>query len=113
MNPDFIEKNYTAEVIRTSGPPDTVMKAIAHLCVGDREQYQIEEPNRSPVHIFHGFVSTQRQFHRAARTRTSETGSELELPRRQKVRGVDCFLYDILVAHDSKHVVVAVPFHEL
>jgi hypothetical protein len=113
LNPDFSDRMYTAEVIRVRTKSEDAMRALVKLTHEPRRQLEIVENVDSPVRVFHAYFPSRRQFHRSERQIMAETGERLEIPRRIQRRGSENFLYDVLIAQSSEHIVVAVPFHDL
>lgn len=113
MNPDFSERTYTAEVMNTTGDPTEAIKAVCRLTNGPRDESETQEADGRTVKIIHTFIATKREFNRSPRMIVGPDGKEFEIPRRETVRGMDCYLYDVFIAHCQNHIVIAVPFHEL
>lgn len=113
MNPDFSDRTYIAEVLRTSADPMRAVKSILTAVEPPITEVAISEDKNDSVTIFHGFLSSERGFHRTVRTSTLANGERVELPRQTSKRGKRLFLYDVLIAQRERHIVVAVPFHQL
>ena len=113
MNPDFSDRTYTAEVMKTLSDPSDAVKAILRLTTGPRNECESAERLASVVRVIHTFIATKEGYHRFARTLIGPNRKQIEIPRHQTVREVDCYLYDVLIAQCQRHIVVAVPFHDL
>src|SRR5262249_18435025 len=113
MNPDFTERTYTAEVMKIAVDPNDAMKTICRMTTGPREDQKFQESNGKTVRVIHAFVGSERSFHRNPRRVVGAEGKDFQIPRTTKIRGVECFLYDIFVAQSGNHIVVAAPFHAL
>ena len=112
ITPDFSERTYTGEVLKTKAQPADALKAILQLTQGPRTEIQIEE-RVGRVTVTHCFLSTDRDYHRFPRTVTLNDGKKIEIPRQVVVRGKQRQLYDVLIAQCQQHLVIAVPFHQL
>jgi len=112
-NPDFSDKTYTVEVLKTkadgNGPFHTLAKLIASPEM-DRESTEI---NPSPINLCHGFMLSERGYHRLTRVITLADQTQRTIPTTKSVKGREMYLYDVLVAQCRHHIVVAVPFHEM
>lgn len=113
MNADFSERTYTAEVMKTGTNPADAIKAIGKLTTEPREEIETQDTDGRTVKIVHAFIATKHEFHRSPRFVVGADGKQFEIPRRDTVRGTECYLYDVFVAQCDKHIVIAVPFHEL
>lgn len=105
---DFGDRIYTAEVLR-SRAPDKVIAAIRRLMRGKAQEFEVAEES-SAVTGVHGFVASQRAFHRSARL---GEGGRVEVPRQESIRGVNHFLYDVVILSRPPFLLVSVPFHGL
>lgn len=113
FNPDFSDRTYTAEVIKCNTDGNEVLKTILKLAIEPKTESQNDEVTGSTITVAHGFLASNRQFHRFPKFITAENGKEIAIPRQRKIRDIDCYLYDVFVAHCRNHIVVAVPFHDL
>jgi hypothetical protein len=113
VNPDFSERTYTAEVMKTVDDPSIAAKSILRLTCGERNEYVVQEKDSKSVKVIHCFVASKREFHRSLRQIVGAHGEEIAIPRRSMVRGSECYLYDVFIAHSQNHLVIGVPFHEL
>ena len=112
LNPDFSDRTYTAEVLKTNGKPTDALKAILKLTQGPKTEEEVKE-GENLVRLVHCFLPSVREYHRFPRTVTLENGSRVEIPRSTIFRGKKCSLYDIIIAQCQNYLVIAVPFHHL
>jgi hypothetical protein len=124
--PDFTEKTYIAEVLKTAGDASSIVDAIARLAVGPKteelieenvggqisESLQEEEFAGYNVRLIHTFLASPKAMHRNSRE-VRIKGEMVVVPRVKNIRGTDQFLYDLIIAQSRNHIVIAVPFHEL
>ena len=113
LNPDFSERTYTAEVMKTEATTDEIFKAILRLTIDPEIEDMADERLGCAVKVGHSFLASRRLYHRSSRTVVSGSGQEITVPRQKTIRGQECSLYDVFVAQYRYHVIVAVPFHEL
>lgn len=113
MNPDFTDRTYTVEVLRTASDPAEIIKAILKLTIGPHVREELKDEHSPDTTLIHGFIGNSRAYHRSVRTIHLADGSALEVPRQKNVRGLDLNLYDVIIGFSGRHVIIAVPFHDL
>lgn len=113
LNPDFSDRTYTAEVIRLRSESADVLNALSRITHGPRRELEGEEPDSPAFRVLHAYIPSKRQYHRTPRLVVSEAGDRIEVPRRIKIGKTESFLYDVLIAQARRHIVLAVPFHDL
>ena len=113
LNPDLYDRTYTAEVIRCKASPSEIVKIVTGLTIEEQYENRTNEVNGAIVRLTHCYLATSKDYHRYAKVIHLADGTRLEVPRRKRLRGKDVNLYDVLLASSGKHVVIAVPFHDL
>jgi hypothetical protein len=113
INPDFSDRTYTAEVSKCKTGADAAFDRIAKLVTDPNVAVEANDSDQASIKVCHGFVATKQAFDRYPRSITTKEGVEITIPRQRKIRGKECYLYDVIVAQSQSHVIVAVPFHEL
>ena len=108
LNPDFSDRTYTAEVIRVRTKADDAIRALSRLTYEPNRQLETDENIDAPISIIHAYLPSRRQFHRAERLVTSDTGARVQIPRRIQRRGSENYLYDVLIAQCRNHIILAV-----
>jgi hypothetical protein len=112
ITPDFSDRNYTAEVIKTKSAAE-IFTGISERGRKQSVEEHVTDTESTPIKVYHGFLSTPVAYHRYPRTVKMADGGEMTIPRTHRVREKDHNLYDVLVAQCGQHIVVAVPFHDL
>lgn len=110
LMPDFINREYTAEVLRTRSAASPAPDVIRRLVTQEWAEERLAQDGAT-VTVLHSFVSSEFAYHRNRQTKFRADGNEL--PRRHMVLTREHFLYDVLVLHKGRHTIVAVPFHGL
>ena len=113
LNPDFTDRTYVAEVLKTRTDGGGAFDSIAKLTINAESAIERADTAAPPIRLGHGFVSTPNTYHRFPRVIRTHDGSEVHIPRQKTTRGRTVNLYDVLIAQRQKHVVIAVPFHEM
>jgi hypothetical protein len=113
LNPDFSDRTYTVEVLRTKTDGTLAFNSIIKLIIDPRTINEVAELTGSTVLICHGWLGSEIAYHRLTRPVTLADGTSHLIPRQKRVRGMELNLYDVLVAQCGQHIVVAVPFHDL
>src|SRR5258708_24221393 len=113
LNPDFSDRTYRAEVLKGKMEGIEAFNAILRLTIKPEIDNQADSFTSSPVKLCHAFLSSERDYHRFSKTITLADGTAATVPRLTTIRGRQCNLYDVFIAQCRKHMVVAVPFHEL
>jgi hypothetical protein len=113
FNADFVDRTYTAEVLKCDERAGVAaFKSVVRL-VREPKVETLPGEFGPDVKVGHGFLASKRHFHRAVRTRGGPDGEVVAIPRQIALRGQELNLYDVFVAQAGRHVIVAVPFHEL
>lgn len=113
LNPDFSDRTYTAEVIRLKSASTDALQIISDLTHGPRKTLSEKDLGVPDLKVVHAFVPSKREYHRVEKTIIADDGKRITIPRRIGSARVQSFLYDVLIAQLGRHLVVAVPFHEL
>lgn len=113
IRPDFADQPYIAEVLRTSANGSGAVSELGRLVEGKWNEEVILDPAENEIAVRHGFVASDKPYHRVTRTITNANGDAIQIPRQKMVRRREYYLYDFLVVQRGRHVVVAVPFHGL
>jgi len=113
LTPDLYSRTYTAEVLRTRGKTDLVVKAIGELTIEHRPKEQVDGLGNTPIKILHSFVTSAIAYHRSTKIIEDKKLGTITLPRTKTIRKKQHFLYDVLVAQHGRDVIIAVPYHRL
>lgn len=113
INPDFSDRTYTAEVMRTKTDPLAALKGVTQLMRQPQPESHLDEATGATVTLYHGFLAIERDFHRFPRKVKRSDGTEVTIPHRIRIRNREANLYDVLLAQSNHHIIVAVPFHEM
>ena len=101
LNPDFLDRTYTAEVIKTKLDAYDIFKTISELILDSKTERYSDE--FSAISLCHGFATSPRSFHRFPRIVRLPNGTELSIPRQKLIRGKSVYLYDVIVGHCKHH----------
>ena len=115
LTPDFQGRAFTAEVLVYRRGRRDVITPISRLTqrpLATVAENKDDEARIAPIKLFHSYIATKYRYHGANRS-VVERNQQVAIPREKKIRGVQHYLYDILVAESDNLVVIAVPFHGL
>ena len=114
LSPDMFDRNYTAEILRARGRDvNKILEIIKRHTTGYRPPHLVNGGGDIPIEIHHSFVTSSKVYHRTVRTLETPDRGTITVPRTQRMRGKEYYLYDVLLACRDRDVVVAVPFHGL
>ena len=113
LNTDFVDRTYTAEVIKCKIDADIQFKKILAQVIDPEIEHQNDGASGATIKICHAFLKSKRDYHRFVKSIVQDDGTEIAIPRQRTIRGASYNLYDVFVAQHSNHIVIAVPFHEL
>ncbi len=112
LTPDFTERSYVTEVVKTSGDAGSAANAVLDLCYGPHSKVDSELSGFKTTYA-HGRFASAREFSRVRRFISEGEKRTIELPRRVRIGGKTNFLYDVILAWEGSHLVIAAPFHSM